>query len=239
MRRRRQRGSWPTGPYPEGVAIVGVIPAAGFAKRLGPLPCSKELLPVDGRPVMDHVVARMRAVEGAELRVVTRPEKRDVVEHARRLGARLIEGRPASVGESVRLGLAGVAQDDVVLLGFPDSVWEPFDGFATLVSELGHGMDVALGCFRSSELERSDVVVVDEEGAVTAVQVKPADPASGWIWGCAAARARALAGLQRHDEPGTLFDELARAGTVRAVRFPGEFVDIGTPEALERTRVPA
>jgi glucose-1-phosphate thymidylyltransferase len=221
------------------VAIVGVIPAAGFARRLGPLPCSKELLPVGGRPVIDHVVERMRAVEGVEVRVVTRPDKRDVVEHARRLGASVIEGRPASVAESVRLGLADVAPDDVVLLGFPDSVWEPLDGFATLVGALGDGFEVALGCFRSAELERSDVVVLDEGEIVRAVDVKPARPASEWIWGCCAARARALEGLARHEEPGTLFDELARAGVVRCVRFAGEFLDIGTPEALERVKVPA
>ena len=216
--------------------MVGVIPAAGFARRLGPLPCSKEVLPVGGRPVMDYLVERMCAVDGAELRVVTRPEKRDVVAHARRLGARVIEGRPASVGESVCLGLAGVAPDDVVLLGFPDSMWDPLDGFATLAGALGDGVEVVLGCFRSRELERSDVVVLEERGVVEAVQVKPSRPASDWVWGCCAARMRALDGLARHDEPGTLFDELAGAGVVRGVRFEGEFLDIGTPEALERVR---
>jgi NDP-sugar pyrophosphorylase family protein len=218
------------------VAIVGVIPAAGFATRLGPLPCSKELLPVAGRPVMEYLVERMRAVPGAEIRVVTRPEKHDVAEHARRLWAEVVEGRPASVGESVRLGLGGLAPDDVVLVGFPDSVWEPVEGFSTLVDELVDEVEVVLGCFRSSELERSDVVLADDEGAVHAVQVKPAHPASELIWGCAAARARALERLAGHDEPGELFDELAREGVVRAVRFETEFVDVGTPETLERAQ---
>jgi glucose-1-phosphate thymidylyltransferase len=214
--------------------VVGVIPAAGFATRLGPLPCSKEMLPVCGRPVLEYVHERMRAAPADEIRVVTRPEKVDVAEHARRLGATVLEGRPASVSESVRLGLRKLAGDDVVLLGFPDSVWGPEDGFARLVAALGGTAEVALGCFRSEELERSDVVTVDEGGGVRAVQVKPSEPASHLIWGCAAARVGALAALSRHAEPGTLFDELARDGVVRAVRFSGAFLDIGTPRALER-----
>ena len=56
------------------------------------------------------------------------------------------------------------------------------------------------------------------------------------MWGAAAARAGALAGLRRHPDPGHLFDELARDGRVRAVRFPGEFIDVGTKEALAAAR---
>nr|MDQ3823216.1 hypothetical protein [Actinomycetota bacterium] len=71
------------------------------------------------------------------------------------------------------------------------------------------------------------------------VQVKPARPASPWIWGCCAARVRALDGLAGRAEPGDLFDELARSRVVRAVRFQTEFLDVGTPEALERAQAVA
>jgi NDP-sugar pyrophosphorylase family protein len=219
--------------------VLGVIPAAGFATRLGSLPCSKELLPVGGRPVLEYVFEHMRSASAREIRVVTRPEKRDVVEHARRLGAVVIEGRPASVAESVRLGTDGLRADDVVLLGFPDSIWGPEDGFARLVAALDDTTDVALGCFHSDELERSDVVLADYDGTVRAIQIKPARPASTLIWGCVAARAHALDGLSEHTEPGQLFHRLASRGVVRAVVFPGEFVDIGTPEALEKLGAPA
>ena len=217
---------------------VGVIPAAGHAKRLGPLPCSKEMLPVGGRPVLEYVFERMRLAAG-EIRVVTRPDKVDVAEHTRRLGAVVVEGRPTSVAESIGLGCRGLARDDVVLLGFPDTIWAPDDGFLRLVDALDGRTDVALGCFRSAEPERSDVVVADDDGIVRAVQVKPTRPAADVVWGCAAARALALDGLRRHAEPGHLFDELARGGRIRSLRFDGDLVDIGTPEALERLGAPA
>jgi NDP-sugar pyrophosphorylase family protein len=196
------------------------------------------MLPVGGRPVLEYVLERMRLTT-AEIRVVTRPEKADVADHARSLAAVVVAGRPATVAESIRLGCDGLRSDDLVLLGFPDTIWEPEDGFVQLVQALDGTTDVALGCFRSAELERSDVVAADDDGEVHAVQVKPAAPAADVIWGCAAAHAAALDGLGRHGEPGHLFDELARTGRVRAVRFEGEFVDIGTREALGRLGVPA
>ena len=188
--------------------------------------------------MLEYVVERMR-LAAAEIRVVTRPEKKDVAEHARRLGAVVVEGRPATVSESIRLGWRGLGDDDVVLLGFPDTIWAPEDGFVVLVDALDGTADVALGCFHSEEPERSDVVVVDDGGRVRAVHVKPARPAADVVWGFAAARAAALDGLRRHDEPGHLFDELARTGRIRALRFAGDFVDIGTPQALERLEVPS
>jgi glucose-1-phosphate thymidylyltransferase len=216
------------------VRVVGVIPAAGFATRLAPLSWSKEVYPVGGRPVLEYLVDRMRLAPASEIRIVTRPEKRDVLRHARRLGLTPIDGRPETVSESVLLGLHGVPHEDTALLGFPDTLWEPDDGFATLIAALDERSEVVLGCFRSPEPERSDVVVAGDDGIVHAVQVKPELPASDLVWGCCAARVGALAALRRHAEPGGLFDALARRGVARCVRFPGELVDIGTPESLQR-----
>jgi NDP-sugar pyrophosphorylase family protein len=219
------------------VSIVGVVPAAGLATRLQPLEVSKELLEVGGRPVIDSLLERMRAGGADELRVVTRPEKADVAEHARGAGASVILGTPASAAESFSLGLAGLEPDDVVLLGFPDTIWEPPDGFARLVEALGDD-DAALGLFRTPDLSRSDVVVLDGD-RVAGIAVKPATPPSDLIWGCAAVRRSALDRLDDHDEAGTLLDLLARAGRVRGVHLSDSWVDIGTPEALARARASA
>lgn len=186
---------------------------------------------------MDHLVERMRAANPDEITVVTRPEKTDVVEHSRALGARVVQGRPGSVGESIALGLDPAEPDDVVLIGFPDTLWEPVDGFARLVGAL-EGYEAALGLFRTPELSRSDVVVVEDE-RVRAIEVKPAAPPSDLIWGCAAVRRRALDGLADHAEPGHLLGELAAAGSVRGVYLSDSWLDIGTREALARAQASA
>ena len=58
------------------MGVVGIVPAAGYATRLQPLDCSKEVVPVGGRPVLGYLVERMRAGGASEIRVVTRAEKR-------------------------------------------------------------------------------------------------------------------------------------------------------------------
>jgi glucose-1-phosphate thymidylyltransferase len=211
---------------------VGIVPAAGSAERLQPLPCSKEVYPIGGRPVMDYVVERLRAADCRELRVVTRPDKADVIEHAQELGAEVVLGEPPTPAASVALGLRGLADSDVVLVGLPDTLWEPLDGYVQLLEHLGENADAVLGVFESDEPERSDVVVLDKQGAVRRVHVKEIDPPGNLVWGCFAARVAALAGLERSPTPGHYFAGLAVAGTVRAVSFPGPMIDIGTPEAL-------
>jgi glucose-1-phosphate thymidylyltransferase len=218
------------------VRIVGVIPAAGYGTRLRGIPGSKEVLPVGGRPVMDYVIARMRAAGCAELRVVTRPEKRDVVARARGEGAMVLEGHPRSLVESLVTGMSGLADGDVALIGFPDSIWEPEDGYVRLVAELARGADVALGVFRFDEPERSEVVTFGDDGAVTAVAVRPLDPPGSWIWGCAAGVVSALRGMDGAAEVGEFLDSLCRRARVVAVPLSETYVDIGTEESLAAAR---
>jgi NDP-sugar pyrophosphorylase family protein len=212
--------------------IIGVVPAAGYATRLQPIDCSKEVYPVRGRPVIDFLIERMRVTGADELRVVTRPDKRDVVEHAHRLDATVVEGTPRSVGESLALGIRGVASEDIVLFGFPDTLWEPPDGFARLLPLLD-SFDVVLGLFHAAEPERSDVVVLDGSGAIERIVVKPGPaPPSDLIWGCCVARGSALAGVASESEPGAYFERLAREGRVGGLYLSDVFVDIGTPKGL-------
>jgi glucose-1-phosphate thymidylyltransferase len=216
------------------VPVIGVVPAAGHARRLQPIHGSKEVFPIGGQPVLEYLVERMRVAEPDEIRVVTRPDKTDVIELVRRLGLAVHEARPQSPGESVSVALQDLAADDTVLLGFPDTIWEPVDGFCTLIDALPVAPDVALGLFRTAELERSDVVVLDAGGRVRSIAVKPATPPSDLIWGCAAARAGALAGLSRYPEPGALLDVLAHAQRVVGIYLSDTWLDIGTVEALSR-----
>ena len=159
-----------------------------------------------------------------------------MIDHARAAGASVIVGTPESAAESFSLGLAGLDPGDVVLLGFPDTIWEPIDGYARLVEQLGDD-DAALGLFRTPDLSRSDVVVLDR--ACDRDRRQAETPPSDLIWGCAAVRRSALDELAEHAEAGTLLDGLAKAGRVRGVHLSDSWVDIGTPESLARARASA
>jgi len=192
------------------------------------------VLPVGGRPVLEFLVERMRVTAPDEIRVVTRPEKTDVIALCHRLGLAVHEARPASPAESLASAIGDLGPDDVVLIGFPDTIWEPLTGFSTLLDALPGAPDAALGLFHTDEPERSDVVVTRADGRVLRIMVKPAAPPSDLLWGCAAARAGALAGLERYEEPGSLFDALARNRRVLGVHLSNTWIDVGTPDALRR-----
>lgn len=219
------------------MSIVGVIPAAGYAERLQPIDCSKELLPIAGRPIMDYVVERMRVGGCSELRIVTRPEKQDVISYAERIGATLVLDHPNTINESLAAGLAGLAPDDIALLGFPDSLWEPIEGYGLLIEAVEQGQDAALGLFDVPEgVPGSDCVSLDDAGGIAGFQIKPEHPPSTLTWGCAAARVRALAGLADVEWPSQHMDALRKRGQLIGVPLSSAYVDIGTPQALRDTQ---
>lgn len=195
---------------------------------------SKEILPIRGRPVIDYLIERMRNAPCSELRVVTRPDKEDVTRHAESQGAVVVHAHPQSVSESLLAAMRGLAPTDIVLFGFPDTIWEPVEGFRLLVEAVGTGYDIALGLFRTDEPERSDVVRFTDSWLITAVEVKWDNPSSNWIWGCGAARVRALEGIGSEREPGVYFDSYCKSRDVIGVWLSDSIVDIGTKETLRR-----
>jgi hypothetical protein len=184
---------------------------------------------------MEYLVERMRAGGSTRLRVVTRPDKLDVIRHADALGAETVLGDPETVSESILAGTEGLADGDIVLIGFPDTLWDPENGYVPLVRAVAAGCEAALGLFRiaPSDLPRSDVVVFGPENGIVGIDIKPAAPRSEWIWGCAAVRADTIAELGRAEWPGGFFDLLCREGRdVRGFPLSDVWLDIGTKEAL-------
>lgn len=209
------------------MTLAGIIPAAGYAERLQPLDCSKEVYPIRGRPAMDYLIERMRAASCHDVRVVTRPDKLDVVRNAELQETTVIEGWPPSFAASVHLGLAGLADPDVVLLGFPDTVWEPRDGFVPLIAAVESGWDAALGLFPVADPETCDAVVCDEHGRVVAIEARYARPSTNLIWGCAAVRVDALRTWDRVVDPRIYLASVAGTLRLAGIRLSDRFVDIG------------
>lgn len=210
---------------------MGIIPAAGHGTRLGLSSGSKETVQVRDRPLMGHLVERMHRGGAERLRVVTRPSKRDVAELATSIGAEVVLGEPPTVGQSLALGLAGLEPDDIVLFGFPDTIWSPRDGFVPLRELVEAGEPIAAGIFRSPYPERSDVARLDAGGRLTGVDVKPANPSTDLVYACLAARVAALDGIVAHGEPGAFLAHVARRTPVATARL-GRVIDLGTPESL-------
>jgi glucose-1-phosphate thymidylyltransferase len=213
------------------VRVVGIVPAAGYATRLQPLSCSKEVYPIDGKPVMDYLLERMRAADCDEIRIVTRPKKHDVISNSAKRGAIVVLGHPDSLGESIALGLEGVSDEDVALLGFPDSIWQPVDGFVSLIAALRDDREVALGLFGAALGQPCDAVFLDGRDRVRRIEVKARSARA--FWGCAAARVSTLRAVRGWHDPGYFLDALAKRGSVAAIKLSDSYVDIGTRHALD------
>lgn len=208
------------------------MPAAGYATRLGDaISGSKEVQVVRGRPVMSYLLDRFGLAAADEMRVITRPEKRDVIDHAVAAGARIVEGYPPTVSASLRLGMDGLEPDAIALFGFPDTIWSPPDGFRSLRRTVEAGAPLALGLFESDDPSRADVAILDADGRLVGVDVKPAAPTTSLVWAAVAARVGVLRDILADAEPGGAFDRAARAGPVAIVRL-GRVIDIGTPASI-------
>jgi len=215
--------------------LIGVVPAAGYGTRLGLATGSKELVDIGGTPVIEYLLRRLEVGGCNEIRLVTRPDKRDLVDFGRARGLSIVLAAPAHVGASIAEGLRGLDDDDRIAVGFPDTIWQPPDGFVKLCSALDQGAEVALGLFRTADAARSDVVDLDDDGWVRQIFVEPPEPPSDLIYGCYVATKAALTGIESAVEPSTLLAELR--GRVRGVFLSSAWIDVGTPSGLAAARV--
>jgi glucose-1-phosphate thymidylyltransferase len=225
----------------------GIVPAAGAGTRIQPLAFSKELLPVGSRAdphgverpraVSEYLVERM--VRGGANRVcfVISPGKSDIMAYyGGEVGGAdvcyVVQPKPAGLCDSIFRALPFLDPAEEVLVGLPDTLWFPEDGFGALPDG-----ELSFLLFPVERPELFDAVVTDEAGSVREIQVKDPGARTRWVWGAFKLPARTLAELHalwlergRRDEYiGTLVNAwLAEGG--RAVGVPaGEtYVDVGT-----------
>jgi dTDP-glucose pyrophosphorylase len=224
----------------------GIVPAAGIGSRIQPLAFSKELLPVgsrrDGdaerpRAVSEYLLDRMLRAGVTKICVVISPGKTDIMNYyGGRLGsasiAYVVQSRPNGLCDAVFTALPFIDPAEEVLVGLPDTVWFPQDGFRHLPSAA-----FSFLLFPVAHPEFFDAVVIDDDGAVKEIQVKQHDATSSWIWGAFRLPGSILAELHRlwreRDERdqyiGTLVNAyLARGGRALGIPAGEEYVDVGT-----------
>jgi glucose-1-phosphate thymidylyltransferase len=224
----------------------GIVPAAGLGTRIQPLAFSKELLPVGSRvtdgvarpkAVSEYVVERMLRAGVDKLCFVISPGKADIVRYygSGYDGVQVcyvVQPEAAGLCDALFRALPLVREDEQVLVGLPDTVWFPEDGYTAL-----RGDDLSFLLFPVSQPELFDAVVCDASGRVREIQVKRKDASSTWIWGGFRMSGRVLAALyalwqerQRSDAyVGTLVNEyITRGGNVWAARAGSAYFDVGT-----------
>ncbi|MBV8517950.1 MAG: nucleotidyltransferase family protein [Acidobacteria bacterium] len=224
----------------------GIVPAAGIGSRIQPLAFSKELLPVGSRfegeverprAVSEYLVDRMLRAGATRICFVISPGKSDIVSYfGGAIGdaslCYVVQQQPNGLCDALFHALPFIPPDEHVLVGLPDTVWFPENGFDALGDD-----DFSFLCFPVDRPEFFDAVVIGDDDRVLEVQVKTPGARSHWIWGAFKLRARVLAELRdvwrergaSDHYIGTVVNAwLARGGSARAVRAGTAYVDVGT-----------
>jgi dTDP-glucose pyrophosphorylase len=227
--------------------VLGIVPAAGAATRLQPLAFSKEMLPVGSafdeqgveRPkaVSEFLVDRMIHAGADRVCFVLSPEKTDIIPYyARHRAARrfcyVVQERPLGLCDALFRASQVMREDEDVLIGLPDTVWFPVDGFCQLPPR-----ELSFLLFPVEDARRFDAVLTEPNGRVREIRVKAEQPGTRWVWGAFRMPAplfRALHALWsepgRGDEyVGTLVNAyLARGGHALGVPAGERYYDVGT-----------
>jgi dTDP-glucose pyrophosphorylase len=235
--------------------MLGIIPAAGQGSRIQPLAFSKELLPVGSsfeegrerpRVVSEYLVERMVRAGADRICFVIGPHKSDIVEYygGRAGGATafyVVQEEPRGLCDAIFRALPFCAPNEPVLIGLPDTVWFPEDGFSRLPDD----EELSFLLFDVDEPRLFDAVVTDGHGWIEEIQVKDPDARTSWVWGAIRTRGRTLASLaalfhaRGGAEPylGTLVNAWLRADQrrrARGVRAGEGYVDVGTLDGYRR-----
>jgi glucose-1-phosphate thymidylyltransferase len=176
--------------------VIALIPAAGEATRLSPLPCSKEILPLGAifasdpvpRVVCDHLLDAFAAASVRRVFFVLREGKWDIPAYLSQRPRRDLDFAymvtPRTPGSPYTLDVAYPFLGDArVALGFPDILFHPVDAFDTMLRRQEQSRaDVVLGLFPAPEPQRMDMVRIDGQGNVLEIVIKPSSTTLTETW---------------------------------------------------------
>ena len=182
--------------------VIGLLPAAGLAKRIAPLPVSKELYPIGFRfveenhslrpkAVCHYLLEKMQLAGIAKAYIILRSGKWDIPAYLgngamlnMHLGY-LIMGLPFGVPYTLDQAYPFV-QKALVALGFPDILFQPDDVFVRLLARLRASQaEVVLGLFPTDQFQKAGMVDFDAGGRVYLVIEKPSQTDLRYMWGVA------------------------------------------------------
>ncbi len=235
-----------------------LILAAGYATRLYPLTqnTAKPLLPVAGKPLIEHVLATTGALTGLDaIHVVTNARfAADFEQWQQNYRQRFPSTPPIvvtndqSTSDANRLGAIGdielvirlhQIEDDLLIIGGDNLFTEPLDALVAFARS--HGATTAVYDVGNLDLIRHyNHVEWDATGRITMFEEKPAHPRGTMTGICVYYYPRATLPLIRDyirqgnnpDQPGRLIGWLYPRHPVYAFPIGGQWIDIGNHDQL-------
>ncbi len=182
--------------------LLGIVPAAGNARRLAPLPCSKEIFPLgfmeaeeEGqqvrrpKPVGVYLLEQLQKAGAGQAFIIVSKEKTDIL---RCFGSgAALKIVLAYLVQEVQSGMPGAldqawpwSRGATVLFGMPDTIFRPEDAFNTLLAAHDRQRnDVTLGLFPTDKPERFGMVDFAADGRMLYTIDKPSQTDLRYMWG--------------------------------------------------------
>ncbi len=175
--------------------IIGLIPAGGIASRLGKIPCSKEIFPMqfsessDTISVVSENIIQYFKMAGIEnIYFILREGKWDIPGYygdgssfgvnIGYLMVNLTFGTPFTLNQAYPF-----VKDKIIALGFPDILFEPKNAYARLIEKINAtDADVVLGIFPIEKFLKWDMIEFNDKGKVNQIIIKQDRPDLKWGW---------------------------------------------------------
>jgi glucose-1-phosphate thymidylyltransferase len=169
--------------------VAGLIPAAGIAERISPLPCSKEIYPIGFhgsnqnkdfrvKVVSECLLESMHIAGVAEVYIILRKGKWDIPQYlgsGKWMGmnfAYLLMDLPFGVPFTLDQAYPFIKKTTVAF-GFPDIIFDPADAFIQLLEKQSDSnSDIVLGLFPSKRNKKDDLIEFDKNGRIKAINIK-------------------------------------------------------------------
>jgi glucose-1-phosphate thymidylyltransferase len=178
--------------------IVGIVPAAGQATRISPLPCSKELYPIALRRdksgahpkvVSHYLFEHMRLAGIRKAYVILRAGKWDIPAYFND-GTALLDmylaylmmrqpfGAPFSCDQAYPF-----VREAIVVLGFPDIVFWPNDILLRVIARQAQSdSGVVLGLVPCNRPHTADMIDIEGTGRVRRFVIKQRETSLRYTW---------------------------------------------------------
>ncbi len=236
-----------------------IVLGAGYATRLYPLTLNqpKPLLPVAGKPMMEHVLDNLMPIDEIDaIHIVTNAKFAD---HFQRWADTYQTGRKArqitiindrSTDDTNKLGAIGDMKlviehaeidDDIVVVGGDNLFSQSLEAFAGFCRAKNAPVLGVYDVGNLEEIKKYNAIEIDEQDRITFFEEKPAHPKSTLTGIALYYYPRAALALihqyvaegNNSDQPGRLVQWMYQRTPFYVWRVPGIWFDVGAKETLE------